>query len=706
MRKEFILNGLDCGLCAGKIEREIGDLDGVSFASVDFLSKTLAIELNADRKDIILKQVSKISVSHGSDIRISEKSREQKNKEEELSLPDIILLSAGDILFLSGQILRLPRFWEFALFFAAYLIIGGRVLLTAAKNIVKGRVFDENFLMSLATIGAFATGEYPEGAAVMLFYRIGELLQSMAVNRSRKSITALMDIRPDYANIKSGDEILRVSPEKIKIGEIIIVRAGEKIPLDGKVVSGTATLDASALTGESMPLEVRAGSEVVSGSVNLNGLLNIEVTKAFGESTVSKILDLAQNAGAKKAPSESIITKFAKIYTPVVVFSALALAFLPPLIIHGASFSEWINRALVFLVVSCPCALVISVPLSIFGGIGGASRNGILVKGGDSLDALANVETVVFDKTGTLTKGVFSVTQIEPAAGWNKERLLSLAAHAESFSNHPIALSIRKAYGVEIDLRRISGQEEIAGQGIRAEIDGQEVLAGNGRLMKGSGIEIPSAESAGTVVYLAADGKYDGFIVIEDELKPDSRRAVNGLRRAGVKTLAMLTGDRAGAAEKAADEIGLDQVYSGLLPHQKVEKLEELLAEKSKDGRLAFVGDGINDAPVLARADIGIAMGGLGSDAAIEAADIVLMTDEPSRLVTAIKISRKTRRVVLQNIVLALCVKLVILSLGALGMATMWEAVFGDVGVTVLAVFNAMRTMRINKDKSGVISHI
>ncbi|MDD2362255.1 MAG: heavy metal translocating P-type ATPase [Oscillospiraceae bacterium] len=619
------------------------------------------------------------------------------NNEDDINKKDIFSLILGGIIFVAGLILRLPEGWELGLFLAAYLILGGEVLLSAARNIIKGRVFDENFLMSIATIGAFAIGEYPEGVAVMLFYKIGELFQSISVNRSRRSISELMDIRPDYANLMAGDDIIRVSPDRVKVGDMIVVKAGEKIPLDGRIQKGEASLDTSALTGEAMPRDVNAGSEVLSGSVNLNGMLYIEVTKEFGESTVSKILDLVQNAGNKKAPAENFISKFARVYTPIVVLAAVALALIPPLVVPGADFDEWISRALVFLVVSCPCALVVSIPLTVFGGIGGASRNGILIKGGNYLDALAGVDTVVFDKTGTLTKGVFTVSRIIPADGWTENRLLSLAAYAESCSTHPIALSIQTAYGKEIDTKRIFGQEEIAGKGIKTVIDGVEVLAGSARMMQEQGLEIPVAESEGSVVYFAADGKYSGCIIIEDEIKPDACKAARELRNQGIQKLVMVTGDRAAVAKDVASKIGLDMVYADLLPHQKVEKLEEIIATKSGKGRLAFVGDGINDAPVLARADIGIAMGGLGSDAAIEAADMVLMNDEPSALVTAIRIAKKTRRVVWQNIVFALGVKAVILVLGAVGMATMWQAVFGDVGVMVIAVLNAIRTMTIKK---------
>jgi Cd2+/Zn2+-exporting ATPase len=615
-----------------------------------------------------------------------------------------ISLIFGMALFVAGMVfeyvpsLTLPSFMRIIIFLTSYLLVGGEVLVKAIKNITKGEIFDENFLMGIATIGAFAIGEYPEGAAVMIFYRVGEAFQDYAVGRSRKSISALMDIRPDYANLKTAAGLKRVSPETVQIGDMIVVKPGEKIPLDGVVAEGFSALDTSALTGESLPRDVEKGSAVLSGSINKSGLLTIEVSKVFGESTVSKILNLVQNAGSKKSVTENFITKFSRYYTPVVVFFAVALAFFPPLLIPGAAFAEWINRALVFLVVSCPCALVISIPLSFFGGIGGASRNGILVKGSNYLEALTKVDTVVFDKTGTLTKGVFSVTKILPAGGLPEERLLYYAAHAEAHSSHPIALSIRTAYSgayrKELEAGAIGSYEEIAGKGVSARVGEDAVLAGNVKLLETAKITVPPAEEPGTVVYLAVNNAYAGYIVISDELKADSRQAVDDLRNIGVKQIAMLTGDSKAVGESIAKQIGLDTVYAELLPHQKVEYLEALEQQKSGSGKLVFVGDGINDAPVLARADVGIAMGGVGSDAAIEAADIVLMTDEPSKITSAIRIARKTRNIVWQNIIFALAVKGVILVMGALGIATMWEAVFGDVGVALIAVLNAMRVMK------------
>lgn len=538
----------------------------------------------------------------------------------------------GAAVLATAVLLNLNNEWlQIALFIISYIIVGGDVVKRAVKNIFKGQVFDENFLMSIATIGAFFIGEYPEGVAVMLFYQVGELFQSYAVGKSRKSIASLMDIRPDYANVKKGDELVKVDPDEVQIGDIIVIKAGEKIPLDGKVIEGSSMIDTSALTGESVPREVEVGSDILSGCININGVITAEVTKEFGESTVSKILDLVENASSKKSNSEQFITKFARYYTPVVVIIAVFLAIIPPLVIDGATFSDWIYRALAFLVVSCPCALVISIPLSFFGGIGGASKKGVLVKGSNYLEALAETEIVVFDKTGTLTKGVFNVQEIHPE-GVSKEELLELTAHAESYSNHPISLSLKRAYSKEIDNGRISDVEEISGHGVIATVDGKKVMAGNIKLMKMMDIPYFKGELIGTVVHVAVNNKYIGYIVIADEVKEDSEQAIKELKAANIKQTVMLTGDNKSIGSKVAKELGLDKVYAELLPADKVEKLEELFSQKSKKGKLAFVGDGINDAPVLARADIGIAMGGLGSDAAIEAADVVIMTDEPSKL--------------------------------------------------------------------------
>ncbi|HFI0463613.1 TPA: heavy metal translocating P-type ATPase [Streptococcus suis] len=601
----------------------------------------------------------------------------------------------GAAVLATAVLLNLNNEWlQIALFIISYIIVGGDVVKRAGKNIFKGQVFDENFLMSIATIGAFFIGEYPEGVAVMLFYQVGELFQSYAVGKSRKSIASLMDIRPDYANVKKGDELVKVDPDEVQIGDIIVIKAGEKIPLDGKVIEGSSMIDTSALTGESVPREVEVGSDILSGCININGVITAEVTKEFGESTVSKILDLVENASSKKSNSEQFITKFARYYTPVVVIIAFFLAIIPPLVIDGATFSDWIYRALAFLVVSCPCALVISIPLSFFGGIGGASKKGVLVKGSNYLEALAETEIVVFDKTGTLTKGVFNVQEIHPE-GVSKEELLELTAHAESYSNHPISLSLKRAYSKEIDNGRISDVEEISGHGVIATVDGKKVMAGNIKLMKKMDIPYFKGELIGTVVHVAVNNKYIGYIIISDEVKEDSAQAIKELKAANIKQTVMLTGDNKSIGSKVAKELGLDKVYAELLPADKVEKLEELFSQKSKKGKLAFVGDGINDAPVLARADIGIAMGGLGSDAAIEAADVVIMTDEPSKIATAMKISKKTLKIAHQNIVFAIGIKIIVLILSAFGIATMWAAIFADVGVTIIAVLNAFRALNV-----------
>lgn len=554
-------------------------------------------------------------------------------------------------------------------------------------------MFDENFLMTIATIGALILGEHSEGVAVMLFYQVGEWFQSYAVSKSRKSIASLMDIRPDYANIERDGKLVQVDPDEVQIGETIVVKPGERIPLDGTILKGFSTLDTSALTGESMPREVEPGMEVISGCINQTGILNIQTTKEFGESTVAKILDLVENASDKKGRIENFITRFARYYTPVVVFAALALAILPPLITQQP-FSTWIYRALTFLVISCPCALVISIPLSFFGGIGGASKIGVLVKGSNYLEALANTEVVVFDKTGTLTKGSFAVSEIHPV-GMKEAQLLELAAYAEDYSNHPISLSIKNAYGQKIDNSRVSDVQEIAGHGVQAVIDGKTILAGNTKLMERAHIKYTPSSAVGTVVYLACDGKYAGCIIIEDEIKADAPAAIKLLKSAGIRKTVMLTGDADAVGKKVAGQLHLDQVYTELLPADKVDRVESLLKQKSEKGMLAFVGDGINDAPVLARADVGIAMGGLGSDAAIEAADVVLMTDEPSKIAAVMKIARKTIRIANQNIVFALGVKFLVLILGALGYANMWAAVFADVGVSIIAILNAIRAMRV-----------
>ncbi|MHC6202500.1 heavy metal translocating P-type ATPase [Breznakiellaceae bacterium SP9] len=609
---------------------------------------------------------------------------------------EIIRLAIGACIFAAALLLSIPQPGPLVLFIAAYLLIGAPVLLQAARNIRRGTIFDENFLMVIATLGAFAIEQYPEAVAVMLFYQIGEMFHELAVNKSRRSIAALMDIRPDFAMLRTPSGTKRVRPEEVPVGSLIEVRPGEKIPLDGKVVQGVSSLDTASLTGEALPKDVEAGSEVLSGSINKSGLLLIETSKPFGESTVSRILALVQNAGENKAPVEHFITKFSRYYTPAVVFAAIALAFLPPLIVPGEQFAAWIYRALVFLVVSCPCALVISIPLTFFGGLGSASRQGILIKGSNYLDALTKVDMIVFDKTGTLTRGIFRVKEIDAQALFTKDDILRYAAAAESISNHPIALSIKAAYQALGDaagtLASINAAE-IAGLGMRCEIDGKQVLAGNRKLMERETIAYKRQEALGTVVYIAVDGVFAGSITIADELKPDAAKAIPALKALGVRKIVMLTGDCKAAGQAAADELGLDEVYTELLPQDKVALIETLDTQKKHGSSLVFVGDGINDAPALARSNVGIAMGGIGSDAAIEAADVALMTDEPSALVTAITVARKTRRIVIQNIVFALVVKAAILFLAAFGLAAIWEAVFGDVGVALIAILNALRAM-------------
>ncbi len=597
------------------------------------------------------------------------------------------------VLFLCGNLIPLPEWAEMGVFLICYAVAGWDIVWKAVTNILHGQVFDENFLMTIATVGALILGEHSEGVAVMLFYQVGEWFQSYAVSKSRKSITSLMDIRPDYANVERDGKLVQVDPDEVKIGDTIIVKPGERVPLDGKIIKGVSALDTSALTGESMPREVEPGMDVISGCINQTGILTIETTKEFGESTVAKILDLVENASDKKGRTENFISRFARYYTPIVVFAALALAILPPIFLQQP-FGIWIYRALTFLVISCPCALVISIPLSFFGGIGGSSKIGVLVKGSNYLESLAHAEVVVFDKTGTLTKGSFAVSEIH-AVDVKDSQLLEMAAYAEDYSNHPISLSIKAAYGKKIDNSRITDVQEIAGHGVQAVIDGKKILAGNAKLMEREHIKYSPSSSVGTVVYLACDGTYAGCIVIEDEIKADAAAAIKNLKSSGIRRTVMLTGDADAVGKKVAERLGLDQAYTELLPADKVDRVEDLLKEKSEKGKLVFVGDGINDAPVLARADVGIAMGGLGSDAAIEAADVVLMTDEPSKIAAVMKIARKTIRIANQNIVFALGVKFLVLILGALGKANMWAAVFADVGVSIIAILNAIRAMRV-----------
>ena len=713
------IEGLDCPNCAAKVERKINTLEGIKEATVDFLGKkivVLADEISENELvELIQTEVDKIE--DGVKVFIPKVQAGESSSEEEDTGKIKKKLLIGGVLFVLGifvpKTLFIPKL---AVFLVSYLVIGGDVLLSAFKNILNGQVFDENFLMAIATIGAFVIGEYPEGVAVMLFYQLGELLQGIAVNNSRKSIVSLMDIRPDYANIKVGEGIKKVSPEEIKVGEIIVVKPGEKVPLDGKIVKGASTFDTSALTGESLPREAKAGDDVLSGFINKNGLIEIQVAKVFSESTVSKILYLMENAGSKKSKTENFITKFARYYTPAVVITALIVAIFPPLLIQGATFSDWIYRALIFLVVSCPCALVISIPLGFFGGIGGASRHGILIKGTNYLEVLNNLESVVMDKTGTLTKGIFKVTEVNTENNikindfqnnkteLTKPLLLKYAAHIEKFSNHPIAQSIVAEYensASKVDENVVKDFEEISGFGIKVNINNHQFLAGNSKLMNLENITFDKKENLGTAIYLAADGKYIGNILISDEVKEDSARAIKGMKENGVKEIVMLTGDNEAIGKNIAEKLGIDKVFTELLPNEKVEKLEEIYKTKSEKGKVAFVGDGINDAPVLARADLGIAMGGAGSDAAIEAADVVIMNDEPSKIVTAIKIAKKTKEIVWQNITVAFAIKIVVMALGLFGDATMWEAVFADVGVALLAVLNATRVLRYNPESSN-----
>jgi len=730
----LFIEGLDCPNCAAKIERKLNTLQKIKAATVDFLGKRVIVESEDFSQDELAKFIQtevdkiedgvKISTkrlhSYGhthhhshSHSRIHSHSHTHGEGDTDKIKKKLLI---GGIIFVLGIFIPKTLFIpKFAVFLVSYFIIGGDVLVSAVKNILRGQVFDENFLMAIATIGAFAIGEYPEGVAVMLFYQLGELFQGIAVNNSRKSIIALMDIRPDYANLKTDSEIKKVNPDEIKVADIIVVKPGEKVPLDGKIITGNSTFDTSALTGESLPREAKTGDIVLSGFINKTGLVEIEVTKVFSESTVSKILDLVENSSSKKSKTENFITKFAKYYTPVVVITALIMAIFPPLLIPNATFTDWIYRALIFLVVSCPCALIISIPLGFFGGIGGTSKHGILVKGANYLEALNDVESIVMDKTGTLTKGVFKVTEINVEnnvkindfennkTDLTQPLLLKYAAHIEKFSNHPIAQSIVSEYENSIaktDESIVKDFEEISGFGIKANINNHQILAGNSKLMNSENIRFDKKENLGTVVYIAFDRQYIGNILISDEIKEDSSKAVKGMKENGIKEIVMLTGDNNAIGKNIAEKLGIDKVFAELLPNQKVEKLEEIYKTKSEKGKVVFVGDGINDAPVLARADIGIAMGGVGSDAAIEAADVVIMNDEPSKIVTAMKIAKKTKSIVWQNITLAFTVKLIVLILGLFGDATMWEAVFADVGVALLAVLNATRVLKYKVDEN------
>ncbi|MBR4291393.1 MAG: cadmium-translocating P-type ATPase [Oscillospiraceae bacterium] len=685
MKLEFMLSGLNCPNCAAKIEADVRKLPEVKDASLNLMKQTLALEVS--REEAVFEKVEQIVHRYEPDVKVRLKNEVQ---EENFDIKGMLIrMAVGAAVFAVGLAAGRFRLW---LLIAAYGILGYDVVGSAVRNLVKGHVFDENFLMSLSSIGAFCIGEYPEAVAVMLFYQVGEFFQDLAVHRSRKSISQLMDIRPDTATVKRNGTLLTVSPEDVAEGEWIVVKPGEKIPLDGVVLLGDSMVDTRALTGESVPRSVHPMDEVLSGCVNETGMLTIRVTKPYGESTVSKIIDMVENAASRKAPTENFITSFARVYTPAVVILAALLAVLPPML-FGAPWAEWIRRAFVFLVVSCPCALVLSVPLTFFGGIGAASRHGILVKGSNYLEALNKVDTVVFDKTGTLTKGVFKVTQILPAEGITGEQVLESAALAEQFSTHPIAASILAAYGKPL-FGGLSAYQEIPGHGLEVKSTTGTILVGNTKLMERNRIPFVPCDGVGTKVYVAVDHMYWGCILIADEVKADSKAAMAALRKAGVQKLIMLTGDNESVGKAVAEELGLDECYTQLLPHEKVAAVETLDKAKRSGRKLAFVGDGINDAPVLARADIGIAMGGLGSDAAIEAADVVLMTDEPMKLAEAMQLAGQTRKIVMQNIVFALGIKAVFLLLGAMGMVGMWLAVFADVGVALLAVLNAMRILK------------
>jgi len=695
MIREFTLLGLSCANCAAAIEDSVKGLQGVSNASVNFITSTLRMEIAGSFPGNSLHEsVERIVHEHESEVLVFERKNRAQSEINRKNMAKIALLSAGAIILAAGTMLEQAGFGKhisLALFVFGYLMLGGKIILQAGRNIARGRVFDENFLMAAATIGAFSIGEYSEALGVMLFYQVGMYFQDLAVRKSKKDIAALMDIRPDYANLRKEGQLIRVSPESVKIGDVIIVKPGEKIPLDGVVLKGESMLDTSSLTGESVPRRVSASDIVLSGCVNQNGLLTIEVTHAFGESTASKIIDLVENAAAKKAQTENFITKFARYYTPVVVGLAALIAIIPPLLSAGL-WIDWLRRGLIFLVISCPCALLISIPLGFFGGIGGASKRGILIKGGNYLEALCNLDYVVFDKTGTLTKGTFKVTAIHPANGFSAMELLEAAASAEAFSNHPIALSILREYGKDVNKDELTEFNEIAGQGVSANAGGRIITAGSKKLLADRGVTFVEPQQGGAKVYVASDNEFMGYIVVSDEMKPDSCNAIEALKALGVRKIVMMTGDDPLIAEATANELQIDEVYGGLLPAQKTEKVEAL--NEQKRGKLAFVGDGINDAPVLALADVGVAMGGIGSDAAIEAADVVLMSDEPSKLAEAVEIARFTRHIVWQNIAFTLGVKATFLLLGAFGAANMWEAVFADVGVAVLAILNSIRTIR------------
>lgn len=733
MEIKLVLDGLNCANCANKIESKVNKINGVKEATVNFSTSILTVEAHEENlKEEIIKEIKSIVKKLEPHVNVEEKVEGKKmninqdickssccstshsshnensyshehghsheikeNNESVLGyIKDNLMLIIGAVIYIIALLYKgNENLLSVLLFVASYLVIGGEVIWIAIKNISRGEIFDENFLMSIATLGAFFIGEYPEAVAVMLFYQIGEMFQGYAVSKSRKSISSLMNIRADYANVLRNGEEAKVDPQNVSIDEVIIIKPGERIPLDGIVLDGTSFIDTSALTGESVPREITVGDEILSGAINNNGVLKVKVNKEFGESTVSRILELVENASNKKAPTEKFITKFSKVYTPIVVVIAILVAVIPPLVISGETFSVWIYRALSLLVVSCPCALVVSIPLGFFSGIGAASKKGILVKGGNYLEALKDSEIVVFDKTGTLTKGVFNVTEINPK-NISKEELLEITAMGESHSNHPIAISIAKAYGKEINKEEIKDYKEISGHGIEVTINDNDVLLGNVKLMKVNNIEFDEIDSIGTIVYVAINGQYKGNIVISDEIKENVDIALRELKNVGIKKTVMLTGDNKRVAEKVAKSIGIDEVYSELLPGDKVSKVEEILDKNNQKGKVLFVGDGINDAPVLARADIGVAMGGIGSDAAIEAADVVLMKDKVEAIAEAIRVSRRTNKILWQNIIFSLGVKIIVMILVVLGLTNMWAAVFADVGVTLIAILNSMRIIR------------
>ena len=702
MKKELMLNGLTCAHCASVIDEKVKHIDGVKNSNLNFTNKKLSVEIDCDNEEKIIKNIIDIinDTEPGLDIQIEgqreikeDKTQKSIKNNEKLNLLKII---AGAIVFIFAfyqEIAGRENKYSLLIFLVAYLLVGSDILYKALRNITKGRIFDENFLMSVATIGAIAIGELSEAVGVMLFYKIGEYLQELAVGKSRKSISELMQIRPDMANLKLGNTIKVVNPEDVNIGDYIIVKPGEKVPLDGVVIEGSSMMDTSALTGESVLRTVKKGDNLLSGFINKNALLTVQVTKDFSESTASKILDMVENASSKKSKTENFISVFSRYYTPIVVGLALLIAILPPIFMQGATFSEWIHRGLIFLVVSCPCALVLSIPLSYFSGIGVASKQGVLIKGSNYLEALRYVDTVVFDKTGTLTEGVFDVVKVTPV-NISEDELIKFASIAEVNSNHPIAKSILNYYNKEIDLNKMEEYEEIAAHGLRVKYENNIILAGNEKLMASNNIKIEKSTDVGTVVYIAINNEFKGYIVIADKIKTDSEEAIRLIKEQGIKETVMLTGDNKEVANFVAKKLKLDKVFSNLLPNEKVEKIEELYKNKIAKEKIAFVGDGINDAPVLARVDVGIAMGGLGSDAAIEAADVVIMTDEPSKIAQGIKISKKTYKIVWQNIIFALGIKIIVMVLGATGIASMWDAVFADVGVALIAVLNAMRIMK------------